>query len=213
MEKSLIMNRFKIEYRACLGNIQSTVYSGLIATWKFKTSVLGLGTVVFFRFNSKVSLFFSIGSCLGWEWKTTCFLSVRLNHSLFNLDCSGLFYWVCILMTSAHHRASVGAPTPSVIMSKHPATSHFLLHLEAKRELKVHNSNRLLPFCQTSSYLGVKLKKSLMFRHHLVALQKKFFARLLLTRFIGSGWGAGAKTLRKVVLSLVYSTAEYCAPV
>ena len=30
---------------------------------------------------------------------------------------------------------------------------------------------------------------------------------------MGSGWDAGAKTLRIVTLSLVYSTAEYCAPV
>ena len=30
---------------------------------------------------------------------------------------------------------------------------------------------------------------------------------------MGSGWGAGAKTLRIAILSLVYSTAEYCAPV
>ena len=30
---------------------------------------------------------------------------------------------------------------------------------------------------------------------------------------MGSGWGAGAKTLRITTLSLVYSTAEYCAPV
>ena len=30
---------------------------------------------------------------------------------------------------------------------------------------------------------------------------------------MGSGWGAGAKTLRIAALSLVYSTAEYCAPV
>ena len=28
----------------------------------------------------------------------------------------------------------------------------------------------------------------------------------------GSGWGASAKTLRISALSLVYSTAEYCAP-
>ena len=35
----------------------------------------------------------------------------------------------------------------------------------------------------------------------------------LLKRLVGSGWGAGAKTLRIVTLSLVYSTAEYCAPV
>ena len=32
-------------------------------------------------------------------------------------------------------------------------------------------------------------------------------------RLVGSGWDAGAKTLRIATLSLVYSTAEYCAPV
>ena len=30
---------------------------------------------------------------------------------------------------------------------------------------------------------------------------------------MGLGWGAGAKTLRIATLSLVYSAAEYCAPV
>ena len=30
---------------------------------------------------------------------------------------------------------------------------------------------------------------------------------------MGTGWGASAKTLRTAALSLVYSTAEYCAPV
>ena len=35
----------------------------------------------------------------------------------------------------------------------------------------------------------------------------------MLRRLVGSGWGAGAKTLRIATLSLVYSTAEYCAPV
>ena len=32
-------------------------------------------------------------------------------------------------------------------------------------------------------------------------------------RLAGYGWGAGAKTLRTSALSLVYSIAEYCAPV
>ena len=43
---------------------------------------------------------------------------------------------------------------------------------EAKRELKVYNNGRLLPFCPTPTYtyLGVKLDRSLTFRHHLVAL-------------------------------------------
>ena len=85
---------------------------------------------------------------------------------------------------------------------------------EAKRELKVYNNDRLLPFCPTPTYLGFKLDRSFTFRHHLVALRKKLSSRVtLLRRLVGSGWGAGAKTLHIATLSLVYSTAEYCAPV
>ena len=75
---------------------------------------------------------------------------------------------------------------------------------EAKRELKVYNNGRLLPFCPTPTYLGVKLDRSLTFRHHLMALRKKLFSRItLLRRLVGSGWGAGAKILRIATLSLV----------
>ena len=45
-------------------------------------------------------------------------------------------------------------------------------------------------------------------------MRKKLSSRVtLLRRLVGSGWGAGAKTLRIATLSLIYSTAEYCAPV
>ena len=47
-----------------------------------------------------------------------------------------------------------------------------------------------------------------------MALRKKLSLRItLLRRLVGSGWGAGTKTLRIATLSLVYSAAEYCAPV
>ena len=99
----------------------------------------------------------------------------------------------------------------------HTKTVTAAFHLnnrEAKRELKVYNNGRLLPFCPTPIYLGVKLDRSITFRHHLVALRKKISSHLtLLKRLVGLGWGAGAKTLRIATLSLVYSTAEYCAPV
>ena len=99
----------------------------------------------------------------------------------------------------------------------HTKTLTAAFHLnnrEAKRELKVNNNGRLLPFCPTPTYLKVKLDRSLTFRHHLVALRKKLFSRVaLLKRLVGSGWGVGSKTLRIATLSLVYSTAEYCAPV
>ena len=99
----------------------------------------------------------------------------------------------------------------------HTETVTAAFHLnnrEAKRELKVYNNDRLLPFCPTPTYLKVKLDWSLTFRHHLVALRKKLSSRVtLLRRLVGSGWGAGAKTLRMATLSLVYSAAEYCVPV
>ena len=99
----------------------------------------------------------------------------------------------------------------------HTKTVTAAFHLnnrEARRELKVYNNGRLLPFCPTPTYLGVKLDRSLVFRHHLVALHKKLSSRVtLLRRLEGLGWVAGAKTLRTATLSLVYSAAEYCAPV
>ena len=94
-------------------------------------------------------------------------------------------------------------------------TAAFHLHnREAKRELKVCNIGKTLPFCPVPTYLGVKLDRSLTYRPHLEALRKKLCARIsLLRRLAGTGWGASAKTLRTAALSLVYSTAEYCAPV
>ena len=85
---------------------------------------------------------------------------------------------------------------------------------EAKHELKVHNNGKLLPFCPTPTYLGVKLDRSLKFHHYLVTLCKKLSSHVtLLRQLVGSRWGAGAKTLRIATLSLVYSTAEHCVPV
>ena len=99
----------------------------------------------------------------------------------------------------------------------HTKTVTVAFHLnnqDAKCELKVYNNGRLLSFCPTPTYLGVKLDRSLMFCHHLVALRKKLSLHVaLLRRLVGSGWGAGAKTLHIATLSLVHLTAEYCVPV
>ena len=95
--------------------------------------------------------------------------------------------------------------------TKKVTAAFHLNNREAKRELKVYNNSRLLPFCPTLTYLGVKLDRLLTFRHHLVALRKKLSSRVtLLRRLVGSEWGAGAKTLRIATLSLVYSAVEYC---
>ena len=65
-----------------------------------------------------------------------------------------------------------------------------------------------MPIC-----FGVKLVRAPTYRHRLETLRKKLSTRVsLLRRLAGSGSSAGAKTLRTAALTLVYSTAEYCAP-
>ena len=97
--------------------------------------------------------------------------------------------------------------------TKTVTTAFHLNNREAKSELNVYNDGNLLPPCPVPTYLGLKLNRSLTFRHHLEALHKKLSTRVaLLRQLAGSGWGEGAKTLRIFALSLVFA-AEYCAPV
>ena len=85
---------------------------------------------------------------------------------------------------------------------------------EAKRELKVNFNNESLPFCSETKHLGVTLDWSLTHLRQLESLRKKLTSRVALLRWLpGSGWGAGAATLRLAILSLVHSTAEHCGPV
>ena len=44
----------------------------------------------------------------------------------------------------------------------------------AKRELKVKNNGKILPSCPVPTYLGEKLGRALMYRHHLEALRKNY---------------------------------------
>ena len=73
----------------------------------------------------------------------------------------------------------------------HTKTVTAAFHLnnrEAKRELKVYNNGRLLPFYPTPTYLVVKLDRSLTFCHHLVVLRKKLSSHVtLLRQLVGSG--------------------------
>jgi len=97
---------------------------------------------------------------------------------------------------------------------KTESAAFHLSNKEAKRELKVKYNNETLPFWSERKYLGVTLNRSLTCGRHLESLCKKLTSRITLLRLLaGSGWGAGATTLRIATLALVHSTAEYCAPV
>ena len=86
-----------------------------------------------------------------------------------------------------------------------------LYNRETKRELKVDiKSIRRLPFCPTPTYFRMKLDRLLTFCHQLVVLNKKLSSLVtLLIQLVGSGWGAGGKTLRTASLSRVQSAAKY----
>ena len=66
--------------------------------------------------------------------------------------------------------------------SKTMMAAFHLHNREAKRELKVCNIGKTLPFCPVSTYLGVKLDRLLTYRSHLEALRKKLCARVSLLR-------------------------------
>ena len=56
--------------------------------------------------------------------------------------------------------------------------------------------------------------RSLTYKRHLESLRKKLSTRVsLIRRLAGTTWGAGASVQCTATLALVYSTAEYCAPV
>jgi hypothetical protein len=63
-------------------------------------------------------------------------------------------------------------------------------------------------------YLGVTLDRSLTFKTQLEKVALKVNARVNLIRKLdGTNWGCDADTMRTASLALVFSAAEYCAPV
>ena len=98
--------------------------------------------------------------------------------------------------------------------SKTVSTAFHLNNREAKRELNVIDDGNGMPYNPTPTYFGITLGTALTYRHHSETLRKKLTSRVALIRLLaGTGWGACATTLRITALALVYSLAEYCAPV
>ncbi|UYV74225.1 hypothetical protein LAZ67_11002523 [Cordylochernes scorpioides] len=61
---------------------------------------------------------------------------------------------------------------------------------------------------------GIHLDRTLTFKIHLTKLMGKLSSRNnILHKLAGSSWGSDANTLRTSALALIFSTAEYCAPV
>ncbi|UYV69795.1 hypothetical protein LAZ67_7000750, partial [Cordylochernes scorpioides] len=101
-------------------------------------------------------------------------------------------------------------PNPSKTVS---SVFHLNNH-KANRPLKLTFCNKPLNHDPCPKYLGVTLDRSLTFRQHLEKTRDKLKTRNnIMTRLAGTTWGCSADTLRTTALALVYSVAEYCAPV
>jgi hypothetical protein len=96
-------------------------------------------------------------------------------------------------------------------------TKSCVFHLntdEANRQLDVSFTGTEIQHVEHLKYLGVTLDRTLTYKTHLTKTSKKVSARINIVRKLpGTGWGAGTETLRTAALAIVYSTAEYCAPV
>ncbi|KAJ3582500.1 hypothetical protein NHX12_000544 [Muraenolepis orangiensis] len=94
------------------------------------------------------------------------------------------------------------------------SAAYHLCNREAKRELSVSVDNKRLEHQLAPKYLGVRLDRTLSYKRHLEEVRAKVTARVsLIRRLAGTTWGASARTLRISTQALVFSAAEYCAPV
>lgn len=84
----------------------------------------------------------------------------------------------------------------------------------ANREANVTFCGTKLRHNPTPKYLGVTLDRSLTYKPHLESLGQKVKTRVnLINKLAGTSWGAKGGVLRTSSLALVYSAAEYGAPV
>ena len=99
-------------------------------------------------------------------------------------------------------------------MGKTISAAYHLCNKEAKKELLVSVDNNRLEHQFAPKYLGVRLDRTLSYKQHLEEVRAKVTSRVsLIRRLAGTTWGASARTLRISTQALVFSAAEYCAPV
>ena len=94
------------------------------------------------------------------------------------------------------------------------STMFHLYNKEASREMNIMVDNTRLQYQPFPTYLGMKLDRTLSFRQHLETAKAKTASQAaLIRRLAGTTWGASTQTLRISTEALVFSSAEYCAPV
>lgn len=98
--------------------------------------------------------------------------------------------------------------------SKTEVSTFHLSNGNACHQLNIVSQVVKLKHIFTPKYLGVTLDRALTFKLHLKKLAAKVKTRTnIIQKLANSSWGAKVGVLRTSALSLVYSAAEYCAPI
>lgn len=98
--------------------------------------------------------------------------------------------------------------------SKTECICFHLNNKEASRQLNIQFDGNPVSNNPTPKYLGVTLDRSLTYKSHMQKTTAKVRTRNnILQKLCGTTWGSTTSTLRSAALGLVYSSAEYCAPV
>lgn len=101
---------------------------------------------------------------------------------------------------------------PSV--TKTEVSCFHLTNRDARRKLHISFGASELRHNFTPKYLGVTLDRSLTYKDHLMKVTAKVQTRNnLIQKLASTTWGASAQCLRTSAMALVYSAAEYGAPV
>lgn len=98
--------------------------------------------------------------------------------------------------------------------SKTEVSCFHLNNQQANMNLKVRFDGQILNHNSTPKYLGVTLDRTLSYKLHLTKTAAKLKSRNnIIQKLCSSKWGSSCQVLRTSALGLVYSAAEYCAPV
>lgn len=107
-----------------------------------------------------------------------------------------------------HHRNHV-KPNPS----KTRVCVFHLRNKQANRNIKAKWQEEFLEHCDTPTYLGVTLDRTLAQKNLCEKAQKKANTRNgIIRKLVGSKWGEDPDTLRISAMALCFSSAEYAYP-
>lgn len=98
--------------------------------------------------------------------------------------------------------------------NKSVTCAFYLNNREASRTLNIVIEDQKITTEEAPKYLGVRMDRTLTFRQHLESVKVKIKTRNnIVSKLAGTSWGCHANVLHTSALALVYSVADYCAPV